>query len=85
MRVEYVDKVIENVAHIAFDVCGEEAATLGMAQLMHQFQEFDNANGTPMGYTAKKEAEGGARNEMGRTSEENANGAGISEQDSDGY
>lgn len=58
VRVDYVDKVIENVAHIAFDVCGEEAATLGMTQLMYQLQELDNANGTPMGYTAKKEAGG---------------------------
>jgi len=57
-RVDYVDKAIENVAHIAFDVCGEEAATLGMTQLMYQLQELDNANGTQMGYTAKKEAEG---------------------------
>lgn len=53
-RVDYVDKAIENVAHIAFDVCGEEAATLGMTQLMYQLQELDNANGTPMGYTARK-------------------------------
>ena len=57
-RVDYVGKAIENVAHIAFDVCGEEASTLGMTQLMYQLQELDNANGTPMGYTAKKEAEG---------------------------
>ena len=53
-RVEYVDKAIENIASIAFDVCGEEAATIGMSQLMYQLQEMDNANGTPMGYTAKK-------------------------------
>lgn len=53
-RIEYVDKAIENVADIAFDICGEEAATRGMSQLMHQLQELDNANGTPMGYTAKK-------------------------------
>ena len=59
VRVEYVDKAIENVADIAFEVCGEEAATLDMAQLMYQLQELDNDKGTPMGYTAKKEAEGG--------------------------
>lgn len=58
-RADYVDKAIENVAGIAFDVCGEGAATLGMTQLMHQLQELDNANGTPMGYTAKKEPERG--------------------------
>ena len=53
-RIEYVDKAIENVASIAFDVCGKEAATIGMSQLMYQLQELDKANGTPMGYTAKK-------------------------------
>lgn len=53
-RCEYVEKAIENVADIAFDICGKEAATLGMSQLMCQLQELDNANGTQMGYTAKK-------------------------------
>ena len=52
-RIEYVDKAIENVADIAFDVCGKEAATVGMSQLMYHLQELDKANGTPMGYTAK--------------------------------
>lgn len=53
-RIEYVDKAIENVASIAFDVCGKEAATIGMSLLMHQLQEMDNDNGTPMGFTAKE-------------------------------
>lgn len=54
VRIDYVDKIIENVASIAFTVCGEQSATVGMSQLMYQLQELDNANGTPMGYTAKK-------------------------------
>ena len=49
-----MNKLIEDVCDIAFDVCGEEAATLGMSQLMYQLQELDKENGTPMGYTAKK-------------------------------
>ena len=54
VRAGYVGKIIENVSDIAFDVCGEQHATVGMAQLMYQLQELDNANGTPMGYTANK-------------------------------
>ena len=52
VRIEYVDKIIENVASIAFDVCGEQHATVGMSQLLYQLQELDKENGTQMGYTA---------------------------------
>lgn len=53
IRIDYVNKLIEDVCDIAFDVCGEEAATLGMSQLLYQLQELDKERGTPMGYAAK--------------------------------
>lgn len=54
VRIEYADKIIENVCSLAFDICGQNAATTGMSYLMYQLQEQDNLNGTPMGYTAKE-------------------------------
>ena len=54
VRIEYAEKIIANVASIAFDVCGEDAATRGMSYLMYQLQEQDNANGTQMGFAANK-------------------------------
>ena len=51
-RIKCVEKIIEDVAHIAFNVCTETDATTGMSQLMYELQEMDNKNGTPMGFSA---------------------------------
>lgn len=48
-RIDYVNKIIEDVCNIAFDVCGERAATVEMGFLMYELQEKDREEGRAFG------------------------------------